>query len=459
MTDTVTSFGPSFGLGVLAPVTIATLAVALLAGRAMTGAAARFVLAALWLRYAAGAFHLVMFRPLIAGLSVNALASVGITLFGLAFVVNWRNLAMRPLLPVYLLMLLVIVSAFVNGEAAGAFTALTKYGYFVVILIATLQALRRDPAGRFPALLLAAFLPLLIFQALSVALNLPKGTELDGLVWIGGYNHEAAFSVALFAGFMVACFATTLHPAVRMLFLIAIATGITLAGYRTAILALAPLALATFWSDITLGVRRDQRALMATAALIVGLAAIALTALLYRERFADIAALLADPGALIKPPQEFSYAEAQLMSARPYIWSSFLYAWADGSATARLIGFGPESWTDLFKVYPHNTLVGTVYELGLLGVAGMLLLWFTMFAAAMRAPRGDRLKLGAAHLSFILLNMATMPFWQVEGLGLYGFLCGYTLYRARRRIGLAPSSIRKSPWAARNASTARRQPG
>ena len=41
-------------------------------------------------------------------------------------------------------------------------------------------------------------MPLLVFQALSLALNMPKGAEDgDGLVWIGGYNHEAAFSVAL----------------------------------------------------------------------------------------------------------------------------------------------------------------------------------------------------------------------------------------------------------------------
>lgn len=30
------------------------------------------------------------------------------------------------------------------------------------------------------------------------------------------------------------------------------------------------------------------------------------------------------------------------------------------------------------------------------------------------------------HIGFIMLNMATMPFWQVEGLILYGLLCGYT---------------------------------
>jgi hypothetical protein len=100
----------------------------------------------------------------------------------------------------------------------------------------------------------------------------------------------------------------------------------------------------------------------------------------------------------------------------------------------------------LFKVYPHNTLVGTAYELGLVGVLGMLLLWMTMLWAAITA-KGERLMLIAAHASFLLLNMATMPFWQVEGLGLYGFLCGYTMYRAgvvvRRR---EPIAVRSTDW-------------
>jgi hypothetical protein len=90
-------------------------------------------------------------------------------------------------------------------------------------------------------------------------------------------------------------------------------------------------------------------------------------------------------------------------------------------------------------------LVGTVYELGLVGVLGMLSLWLTMLWVAINA-KGERLMLIAAHASFLLLNMATMPFWQLEGLGLYGFLCGYTMYRARalaspRREAIAVRSV------------------
>jgi hypothetical protein len=35
-------------------------------------------------------------------------------------------------------------------------------------------------------------------------------------------------------------------------------------------------------------------------------------------------------------------------------------------------------------------------------------------------------QLVCTHIGFILLNMATMPFWQIEGLILYALVCGYT---------------------------------
>jgi Ca2+/Na+ antiporter len=49
------------------------------------------------------------------------------------------------------------------------------------------------------------------------------------------------------------------------------------------------------------------------------------------------------------------------------------------------------------------------------------------FRIADWALRGQ---LVCTHIGFILLNMATMPFWQIEGLILYALLCGYTYYSA-----------------------------
>jgi len=431
MNEAALPYGPSFGLGVLVPVTLLLFVPLVIAARRAGSLAAAFVIVALWLRYIAGAYHIYMFKPVAAGFSGNALLSIGLTLFGLVFVVRPANFGIKWVMPIYLLAFLVLFSAGLNGDIAGGINVAVKYAYLLVITISVFQAMRRDAEGRWIDWAMVAFLPLLVFQVLSLALNLPKGSEDGGgIVWIGGYNHEGAFSVALVAGFTVGCFARSSPAAVRVLFLLATLIGIQFAGYRTSILALTPLALATFLVGLTVSVRRDQRALMATAAIVGGLIIVATAAVFYSDKFSDLATFLSDPSQLIKPPREFNYADRQVMSARPLIWSSYLYAWLDGGPLRHLFGFGPESWEGLFKVYPHNTLVATLYELGVFGVAAMLLLWAVMFSAAL-SSRTERFKLIAAHFAFFLLNMATMPFWQVEGLGLYGFLCGYTIYQAR----------------------------
>ena len=425
------SFGPAFGLGLLLPVTLLLLVPLVVAARRAGSIAGAFVVVALWLRCVAGAYHLYMFQPIAGGLSGNALLSVAVTGFGHLFVVRPANLALKWLLPIYALMALTLFSAALNGDPAGGINATVKYAYMTVILLAVFQALRCDPDARFLGWAMVSFLPLLVFQALSLVLNLPKGSEEgDGLVWIGGYNHEAAFSVALMAGFLVGCLARSAPRAVQGAFLIATFFAILLAGYRTTILAFAPLALAIFLSGLTMSVRRDQRRLMAAAAAVAGVLLVSVGVLSYSDRFADLAAFLSDPAGLIKPPRDFDLIERQVMSGRPLIWSSYIYAWADAAPIQHLFGLGPESWQGVFRVYPHNTLVGTLYELGWFGVAAMISLWTVMIAAAASA-RGERFKLLAAHFAFFILNMATMPFWQVEGLAFYGVLCGYTIYAAR----------------------------
>src|SRR3546814_17870316 len=112
-----------------------------------------------------------------------------------------------------------------------------------------------------------------------------------------------------------------------------------------------------------MSVRRDQRVAMAVTAAVAGVLLFSVAALFYSESFADLAAFLADPAALIKPPRDFDLLERQVMSGRPPIWSSYIYAWADGTPLQHLFGLGPESWEGVFKVYPHKTLVAPLYAL------------------------------------------------------------------------------------------------
>jgi hypothetical protein len=132
---------------------------------------------------------------------------------------------------------------------------------------------------------------------------------------------------------------------------------------------------------------------------------------------------------LIKPPSEFSRSDDDLMSGRARIWSEYVYAYLAGTDLQILLGFGANSWVSAFPgSYAHNTLVSQLYECGILGVLSLLYLWTSMFLAVLRTRRGPRTKLIAAHLSFVMLNLATMPLWMIEGYIFYAVICGYTLY-------------------------------
>ena len=58
----------------------------------------------------------------------------------------------------------------------------------------------------------------------------------------------------------------------------------------------------------------------------------------------------------------------RLLSARPWIWAGYIDAYVNGSLKNWVLGFGPNAWVGKFPVYAHNTLVGTLYEYGLVGV-------------------------------------------------------------------------------------------
>src|SRR3546814_5948658 len=115
-----------------------------------------------------------------------ALVSVLCVAVGL-LVVRARHRAVAVLMSIYLLIALVLLSGGANGDMAGAIGVAVKYAYVIVVLIAAFEALRQDSKEEVMSLLIWAFAPLLLFQWLSLGLNLPKGSETgEGLVWIGG---------------------------------------------------------------------------------------------------------------------------------------------------------------------------------------------------------------------------------------------------------------------------------
>jgi hypothetical protein len=421
---------PSLPAYLLYPVAILSLLIIVFVMARTRDRSAAFVVGASWLRYVMSAFHTITYRPLAAGMSANALASMGLFAIGL-MTIDWRHLALRFLLPFYVLIALAVISALANGGVTpGLITVVTKHGYLIVLILSVFGSMRRAKGGDFMTAMLWSFLPVFLYQALSVAFGVGKLTETDAtaMSYIGGYNHEAAFSVILATCLTVACFTTKLNKQVKTGIVIACIAGIVLANYRTTLVAVAPLLLMYFaFSSLRRFPLRDRPFVVSFLIVIVAIA-LGAVSLLFAERFNDVSVATSGDVNFFKPPDAYTVEESRLLSGRPRIWSAYIYAWLDGDLTEYVIGFGPESWNDVFPLYAHNTLVNYLYEYGIVGVVILIWVWLSMLAAALRVRHPHAGVVVGAHLSFLVLNMSTMPMWMVEGNILYGIICGYTLY-------------------------------
>ncbi|MBL8545042.1 MAG: O-antigen ligase family protein [Hyphomonadaceae bacterium] len=430
MSNELGAGSPALPAYFLYPVAILSLLIILFVMVRMRDRAGAFVVGAAWLRYIMSAFHQFTYRPLAAGMSANALASIGIFVIGLMNI-NLRHLTLRFLLPFYVLIALAIISALGNGGfTSGLITVITKHGYLIVIILATYGAMSRARGGDFMASMLWAFFPVVVWQLISVVFGYGKMTETDinDISYIGGYNHEAAFSVILATCLTAACFTTGINRQLRFAIVVTCVAGIVLANYRTTLVAIAPLLLMFFASSSLRQFPWRDRPFVVSALIVVAAIGLGVLSLLLAERFSDVTVATSGDVNFFKPPSEYTVEEGRLLSGRPAIWSNYIYAWMQGDLAEYVIGFGPESWNDTFPLYAHNTLVNYLYEYGAVGVVVILWVWMSMLVSALRVKHRQGGVLVGAHLSYIVLNMATMPMWMVEGNILYGLICGYTLY-------------------------------
>lgn len=421
--------GPALPEWFLYPATILFAVLAFYTIIRTRGTAARFLIFVLWLRYTLSSLHEFTYTEAFPGVRWVAVGSLFSIVLGLV-VLDKRRFISPPLIPVSLICAIMLISGIVNQLFALALEPFLRFVFFLVCAVATWEALETVGAKIFRRLLVVFAQPI-TYQLASIALSVVKSGELDGSVsYIGGFYHEELFSLILATTFLVAVLASKVGRLTRLLLCIAAFVGIYLANYRTTMLAIAPLGLAALLLLAPQAFRETQRTLVRRVIAVAAAALFVVGFATAEERFSDLGALAEGPS-LIKPPATFTFEEQRVLSSRPYIWSMYLHAYSDATPTQKLIGFGPDSWEGKFPHYAHNTLISSLYEIGIAGSLAILLLWAVMLRLALRAQPPDRGVLIAAHASFFILNMGTMPHWQVEGNIFYGLLCGYTIAKAR----------------------------
>ncbi|MBZ2163139.1 O-antigen ligase family protein [Alteromonas stellipolaris] len=393
-----------------------------------------FAICAIWLRYFLSAFHTITYPPLVAGFSINALGSIGVAGLGLLLIPT-AVFTLKKLFPFYVFFTAIAVSGFVNMQIPGTINALVKWCYFLVLAGALFLSIRSQGQNEtFKKLLVAFFMPVTL-QVLSIVLGEAKATEADGSAsYVGGYNHEAAFSMIIVSFIFVVGLTERQSIQFRTsLFTLSIFL-LVLVNYRTAILTILPIAAVFYFSQIEQRLRPSQKAPVLTIVTMVIVMAFLALSFTMRERFSDVGLLISNLDIIFKAPMYFSDAEQDIMSARVYIWSQYINAYSNADLLHQIFGFGPDSWKTQFDLYAHNTYVSYLYEYGFLGLLSFVgMLTYVLFLAFKVSDSRLSKILAFSIIGFLIMNLATMPLWNIEGLIFYAIVVGVIITDSGRR--------------------------
>lgn len=389
----------------------------------------QFFYLALATRYLTNFFHEFTSTSLVAGQSISSIVTLSIIAAGLLFVRD-ELLRYKVVLPVYAFCFILLYSGMYNGYVGGAFTSILRQAMLVVMLLTFLKVLDVEAQNNtLTQRLLTIFYVPLFFQVLSLVFGISTSNEMDGATSIiGGYIHESVFSSMMLGAICIATLGPGLTWKQRTFYVTIFFLSLVVANYRTTLLAALPLVIAHFVIGSGRGVRADVALVLRSgAAILLALLAIVFFALM-SERLADVGVVFSELGNLIKPPNEFGEDDRRLLSGRLLLWSDYVFTTIRSDISHILLGFGPESWSETFGLYAHNTFVSYIYEVGFIGLAVHVLVTFSFLGLAISTRHPSRGVLVGAHISYVVLSLGTMPAVQVEGIFLYAFICGFTLY-------------------------------
>src|SRR5262245_40294484 len=138
--DTGLDLGKAMPPWLLYPATLVVIALLAYPFYRWRSGIGRFSLFALCFRYLASAHHDVTFQPSPIGLSYNALGSSLVFMLGL-LVIKAKHLLLKPLIPIYIMIGVVLMSAFLNHDIPGAIDVVVKFGYLVILTISVYEGL------------------------------------------------------------------------------------------------------------------------------------------------------------------------------------------------------------------------------------------------------------------------------------------------------------------------------
>jgi hypothetical protein len=377
--------------------------------------------------------HEISFLSIIAGQSLNSLSSI-LSVFFLLLVVSKKYINAKAYLPIYFLIMSAFASTIYSGLIVGGGIVMMKWLLLLLILFCLIQLFEMYELEAVLKPFFYIFIGILISQFLSFILRQGKDSESlvsvsNSVSYIGGYAHEAAFSVLLFMGMFISSVLMInkrIHPAFPFVFFI----GLILANYRTAIIsAILPLVF-VYFSFYFVGARKDNKAILFSLSTVGFFVVTLLFGASVIDRFGELGDALSNLGELMSIDYSlFSLDEKRLLSSRLYLWNMYLTEYGSFSFGGLVFGAGPEAWLEYFEVYAHNSFVGAAFDLGIVGVLTLAYLFYQIFKVALSIKDVKKKTFLLSFIfGFFVMSNSTMPFWAIEGIYNFAFIYAVTIW-------------------------------
>jgi cell division protein FtsW (lipid II flippase) len=319
------------------------------------------------------------------------------------------------------------VSALINGEISATIPSFIKWVFLLLFILLLLLSIEFNGVEKVLKTLFIAYGYPIVLLILSVLLGESKASESDGSTsYIGGYFHEAVFSIIIFTGAIL----FLAHQAVSVKLkdnylipaLLIFTILLAMINYRTTLIAAMLSFLVVIYTQYI-----KQETISRVVYFFIGLGLVFLVSVMdlsaILDRFAEIPAAIMNISVLVDYPEYYTKEDRQFFSGRAFMWSNYIAEALDGSSIQYLFGQGMDSWKKVFLKYAHNTFVSFFYELGVIGVLLLIALFSSIYLNILKIKiKQHKLYVTGFFLSFTFLNLGTMPIWQMEGIMFFAII-------------------------------------
>jgi O-antigen ligase len=385
----------------------------------------RFLVFAVWFRLLLAAMHEITYQPAFGGLRINAVFSILIT-FAVVVLCDRRVFQIRHVQSLYVIILIIFISGLFNGQYNPMVDFVFRYAFLVGMALLAYRAFRLfDPDVVLRALVSACSLTL-ILQVFSIATGKYKLAEADNSIsFTGGYFHESTFAQIV----LIFLFSSVLIRRAPLYWylgsVLAAFIAIYFSNYRTIIIGALPITVVVLaYAGFSLAPRRSIPYLVMGMGLAVAFLAASIDQVL-PDRFRTLLDFTQHSGLLFADPASFTFEQRDILNHRVYVWAKFITAFLQADVYAWIVGSGSQSYLKFSHVFAHNTFISFLFEYGVLGLAALL--YMVIYNLRIAMDVGDNrlsLMLLAGMVGFLLVNMADMALWGIEGIMAYGVLCG-----------------------------------